>query len=125
MTSKVEVFHIKPIHKDERRDLTEIFNGIFEAKQLKMLKINKDSILGNHYHPYRQFFYMLKGKAEYCFQDILTAEKFEFDINKGDLVIIEGYIAHKAKQKKGNIMIEGNEEKYSSPQIDDLKWEIK
>ena len=121
------VYHIKvvPVHEDNRRVLTEIFNGQFIAKQVKMLKIKEDSILGNHYHPYRQFFYLMKGEADYTFLNMSTEERLDIKVKEGDMIIIDRNIAHKALQKAGNIMIEGNEEKYTSPEVDDLKFEIK
>jgi len=120
------VYHTKivPVHEDNRRALIEIFNGQFTAKQVKMLKIKEDSVLGNHYHPYRQFFYMLKGNADYSFVDIKTKEGHSMNVEEGDMIIIDREIAHKAFQKAGNVMIEGNEERYTSPEVDDLKFEI-
>ncbi len=121
------VYHKKivPVHEDHRRALIEIFNGQFVAKQVKLLKIKEDSVLGNHYHPYRQFFYMLKGNADYSFVNIKTGERHDTYVEEGDMMIIDKEIAHRALQKAGNIMIEGNEEKYTSPEVDDLKFEIK
>ncbi len=117
--------HVKPVHEDNRRALIEIFNGQFIAKQVKVLKIKEDSVLGNHYHPYRQFFYLMKGEADYTFVDISTGERIDRKVQEGDMIIIDKNIAHKALQKAGNIMIEGNEEKYTSPNVDDLRFEIK
>lgn len=121
----VQYKSIKPVHEDERRALIEAFNGEFTARQLKILKIKKDSILGNHYHPYRQFFYFLKGEADYTFVNIKTGEKHNINAKEGDFIIIDSYIAHKAVQKAGNVMVEGNEQQYTSAEIDDLKYEIK
>ena len=120
------VYHIKivPVHEDNRRVLTEIFNGQFIAKQVKMLKIKEDSILGNHYHPYRQFFYLMKGEADYTFFNMSTEERLDIKVKEGDMIIIDREIAHKAFQKAGNVMFEGNEERYTSPEVDDLKFEI-
>ena len=105
------VYHIKvsPVHEDNRRALTELFNGQFTAKQIKMLKIKEDSVLGNHYHPYRQFFYLMKGEADYTFVNIATGERTDMKVLEGDMIIIDKNIAHKALQKAGNVMIEGNE----------------
>ena len=90
-----------------------------------MLKIKENSVLGNHYHPYRQFFYLMKGEADYTFVNIATGERSNIKVLEGDMIIIDKNIAHKALQKAGNVMIEGNEEKYTSPEIDDLRFEIK
>ena len=115
---------VKPVHEDNRRALIEIFNGDFVAKQLKTLTIKEDAVLGNHYHPYRQFFYLFRGTADYTFVDIATGEREDINVSEGDFIIIDPNIAHKAFHKAGNIMIEGNEEKYTSPEIDDLKYPV-
>jgi len=115
---------IKPVHEDNRRALIEVFNGEFVSKQLKVLKIKEDSVLGNHYHPYRQFFYMFKGAADYTFVDIKTGARENIRVEECDFIIIDAHIAHKALHKAGNIMIEGNEEKYTSGEVDDLKYVI-
>jgi quercetin dioxygenase-like cupin family protein len=115
---------ISPVHEDERRSLIEVFNGIFTSKQVKVLKVKQDSVLGNHYHPYRQFFYMMKGNADYSFVNIESKERQDIKVEEGDLVIIDRRIAHRAFQKSGNIMVEGNEEPYTSPEVDDLKFII-
>lgn len=120
------VFHqrIEPVHEDARRALTEVFNGRFTARQLKVLTIKASAVLGNHYHPYRQFFYFLKGSAHYVFVNIKTGERAEIEAEEGDFIIIEKEIAHKAFQKAGNMMVEGNEQPYTSAAVDDLKYEI-
>lgn len=120
----VQAFKITPVHSDARRDLIELVNGNFIAKQIKLLNIHQDSILGNHYHPYRQFFYMLSGEAVYTFENIHTKQRITFNVYQDDLIIIDKDIAHKAEHKSGNIMIEGNEEAYTSPEVDDLKYII-
>ena len=115
---------ITPVHEDARRTLIEAFNGDFTARQLKVLKIKSDGVLGNHYHPYRQFFYFLSGGALYTFVDIATGERQEIAAGEGDFIIIDKNIAHKAVQKAGNVMVEGNEQPYTSPAVDDLKHEV-
>ncbi len=120
----VKIVKIEPVHEDERRALIEVFNGEFVAKQLKVLHIKSDAVLGNHYHPYRQFFYMMKGGADYAFVNIKNGDREDVKVREGDFIIIDKEIAHRALQKGGNIMVEGNEEKYTSPEIDDLKYII-
>ena len=115
---------IEPVHEDHRRSLIEVYNGEFTARQMKVLKINEAAVLGNHYHPYGQFFYMLIGEADYTFVDIETGKRQEIKMTEGDFVRIEKNIAHKSVMKAGNIMIEGNEQTYSSPEEDDLRYEI-
>ena len=50
----VTIKQIKLAHSDERRDILEMFNGDFDCKQVKILKVRKKQILGNHYHLYKQ-----------------------------------------------------------------------
>lgn len=115
---------IDPVHEDNRRSLTEVYSGEFTARQIKVLKIKEDSILGNHYHPYGQFFYMLTGEADYTFVNIETGENQNIKMVGGDFIRIEKNIAHKSVMKAGNVMVEGNEQPYSSPEVDDLRYEI-
>ena len=115
---------IVPVHEDNRRALIEVYSGEFTARQIKVLKIKEDSILGNHYHPYGQFFYMLTGEADYTFVNIETGEKQKIKMVGGDFIRIEKNIAHKSVMKAGNTMVEGNEQPYSSPEVDDLRYEI-
>lgn len=118
------MLHITPVHEDDRRALIEVINGNFTARQIKILRIKSDGTLGNHYHPYRQFFYMLEGSAAYTFADIHTDERCDMELKQGDCIIIDKEIAHRALHKKGNTMVEGNEESYTSAEVDDLKYII-
>ena len=126
--------HINIAHSDERRDLSILFNGDFNAKQIKLIKVKKDSILGNHYHEYREMFYILKGQAKYFLEDIdldhIATTSFydrekELTLKQGDLLIIQPRIAHKAMFHKGTITIEATESEYISPEFNDKKYEVK
>jgi len=115
--------HIDPIHSDERRTLTAIFNDEgFTSRQTKLLDISKGNILGKHYHDYKEMFYLLKGRANYTFVDVNTREKVEIKMKKGDRVIIEPYIAHKAEFIEDTTMIENTEQPYVSPEVNDKPW---
>ena len=118
---------IKPAHEDERRALTAIFNGDlgFDVKQIKYIKVKEDSLLGDHYHPYKEFFYVLQGHSEVTLLDIETKERKVYILKEGNRLIIPPRIAHKAFIKKGTIMIEGTEIKYVHPLINDIPWEVK
>jgi mannose-6-phosphate isomerase-like protein (cupin superfamily) len=120
----VKFEHIGIAHEDSRRALIEVVSGDFVAKQIKIIKVNSDSVLGNHYHPYRQFFYLMKGEADYTFVNVDTNERTKIKMRGGDKITIAKRIAHKALMKKGNETLEGNEEAYTSPEIDDLRYEI-
>jgi len=106
--SRVEV-----AHEDERRKLSAIFNGDFTAKQVKVIEVKKDSILGNHYHPYSELFYVFKGEANYTLKSIKTGGTKIVKLKEGDRLIIAPEIAHKAEMGKGTVMIEATEKAYS------------
>jgi quercetin dioxygenase-like cupin family protein len=112
-------------HSDERRDLSILFNGDFNAKQIKIIKVKKDSILGNHYHEYREMFYVLKGQALYDLENVDTKDTDWVMLYAGDRMIIDKHIAHKAKFVEGTITIESTESEYISPEFNDHKYEVK
>jgi cupin superfamily acireductone dioxygenase involved in methionine salvage len=116
---------IKVTNSDERRDLTSLFNGGFQAKQIKIIKVKRDSILGNHYHNYREMFYVLKGQAYYTLENIETKEHKGMFLDIGDRLIIDSKIAHKAFLKTGTITIEATESEYISPEFNDKRYEVK
>ena len=126
-----EMFFIKKIecvHSDERRDLFELFNKKslgFIPKQIKIINIKKDSILGNHYHKYKEFFYIMKGSAIYYLVDVKNKNnKVTVGLTKGDILVINKNIAHKVDMKKGTITIEGTEKAYVNAKKNDVKYEI-
>ena len=57
----VTIYPIKLAHSDERRDILEMFNGDFDCKQVKILKVKKGNVLGNHFHHYKEIRYLLQG----------------------------------------------------------------
>jgi quercetin dioxygenase-like cupin family protein len=121
----VEFQSMGVVHEDDRRSLIEVVNGEFVSKQIKIIKVKeKDSILGNHYHPFGQLFYLLSGKARYTMVNVDTKEREIFDMEEGDRIIIAKKIAHRGIFLTENcVTIEGNEEPYTGPECD-LKYEI-
>ena len=117
--------HINIAHSDERRDLSILFNGDFNAKQIKIIKVKKDSILGNHYHEYREMFYVLKGKAHYYLYDIDNEKLGYIELKQGDRMILNPKVAHRAIILKGTITIEATESEYISPEFNDKRYEVK
>jgi quercetin dioxygenase-like cupin family protein len=120
----VDVREVLPVHEDERRTLSAMFNGDFTAEQIKIIDIKKDSTLGNHYHNYRETFYVLDGKAFYTVENIETKERKELTLSKGQRMTIQPRIAHKALLKAGTIMIEGTARKYISAEENDVGYQI-
>ena len=122
-TTNIIKKQVTPIHEDARRSLSEPYNGTFIAKQIKLLKVKEKSVLGNHFHPFGQFFFFMKGGGYYTFIDVITKEKKNYTAKKGDYIQIEKNIAHAGLLRKGTIIIEGNEEKYTGPECD-IKYEV-
>ena len=121
----VKIERIKPAHSDNRRTLTPMFNGNFNAKQIKILDINSGNYLGNHFHTYKEMFYIKKGLAIYTFEDVNTKEKKSYLINAGTRIIIQPYIAHKALFLSDSEMIEATECKYYDSETNDKPYKIK
>lgn len=119
----VQVIKVTEGHEDERRIIEEVFNGKFQARQLKILKVKKTSILGNHYHKFKSFFYIMQGGGHYKFEDIKTKENAEIIVSERDLIIIDSLIAHAAELIEGTITLEGNSREYLGHQ-DDIKYEL-
>ena len=115
---------IEVSHEDERRKLTAIFNDDFNAKQVKIIEVKKDSILGNHYHTYRELFYILKGSGVFHLVDIKTGGKSIVPLMEGVRLIIAPEIAHKVEMKEGTISIEATEFPYESPEVNDREFKV-
>ncbi len=119
---------IKPIklaHSDERRDILEMFNGDFDCKQVKVLKVKKGQILGNHYHMYRENRYLLKGKIKYYLENLWSGEYEEFIMNEGEVMVTDMMIAHTGEFLQDSIIIEGTEKVYVSGDVNDVEYILK
>ena len=119
---------IKPIklaHSDHRRDILEMFNGDFDCKQVKILKVKKGQILGNHYHKYRENRYLLSGKIQYYLRNVKTIEYEEFIMNAGEVMITDPYIAHTGEFLEDSVIIEGTESIYISAEVNDVIYKLK
>ncbi len=116
---------IKVAHSDERRDILEMFNGGFDCKQVKILKVKKGNILGNHYHKYRENRYLLEGKVKYFLKNVKTKEYEEIMMNEGDVMKTDSYVAHAAEFLEDSIIIEGTEAIYKSAKHNDVWYKLK
>lgn len=121
----VKINKIKLVHSDERRDILEMFNGDFDCKQVKILKVKKGNILGNHWHTYRENRYLLKGKIKYYMKNVITGETAEFIMNEGEVVITDSHIAHTGEFLEDSIIVEGTEEIYISGKHNDEIYILK
>ena len=127
MEKKSDWFKIDKVsiaHEDGRRSISPIFNDDFIARQVKMLRIKKHSILGNHYHDYRELFYILEGQAAYLLENIVTKEQQLLMLTKGDRLIIRPCIAHQAEMWEGTVTLEASEEPYISADHNDRKYNV-
>lgn len=114
----------KVAHEDNRRSLMPIYNGDFTAKQLKILRIKEDSVLGNHYHNYSECFYVFSGSPIFILEDIKSGRRVRLPLDEGDRLIIQPKVAHKVIAQKGTIMIESTEREYISPEKNDVRYEL-
>jgi dTDP-4-dehydrorhamnose 3,5-epimerase-like enzyme len=121
----VIIYKIPIAHQDKRRKIMPMFNGEFIARQIKILDVKKGNTLGNHYHRYKEIRYLLKGRVQYYLLNIATGEKDEFIMEKGQVMITDGFIAHTGTFLENSIMIEGTEEQYINAKHNDVKWELK
>lgn len=120
----IQIENMGIAHKDDRRILKVIFNGDFVAKQIKVLEVKTESILGNHYHPYSELFYILKGGAIVNLQLPDTKEKKSLLLKEGDRLIIGARVAHQFLPSANTIMIEGTSEPYQGANKSDVKYQI-
>ena len=116
---------IKLAHSDERRDILEMFNGNFDCKQVKILRVKKGQILGNHYHHYREIRYLLNGKIKYYLRNMVTKEIEEFTMNAGEVMMTDKLIAHTGEYLADSIIIEGTEAEYISAEFNDVIFNLK
>ncbi len=89
-----------------------------------MIQCKKTSILGGHYHNYREMFYIVEGKASFELQDVDTNEKVNTELLAGDIMILAPRIAHKVLMEEGTFSLEATEKSYISPEMNDVKYEV-
>lgn len=110
------------VSEDERRSIIEIMNGELSIKNMKVLKVKKgEQLLGNHWHPYSEVMYMLKGSARYRMKNIDTEEHEDFDLVEGDVVFRTGRIIHAGVFSEDSIIIDGACETYISQDMNDIQ----
>ncbi len=124
MTEWYKVDKIEIAHEDVRRMIICPFNGDFVARQVKELRLKKGSILGNHYHNYRELFFISKGRAIFYLENITNKETAIVKLKGGDRLIIEPKVAHKARMWKSTRTVEATEEPYISAENNDVRYEL-
>jgi len=126
------------VHEDERRKLTEVFNAMpgdiladFAGRQLKILEVKEDeAVLGNHYHPYRELFFLARGEAAILLEGADrrtgrgTGETDVHDLREGDRILFPSYVAHRVTMNRGSILIGLTEQPYLGSGKSDRKYDF-
>ena len=105
--------------------LSTAFQQNFRAEQVKFALMKIDARLADHYHPdYREFFYMLKGEADFTLELIDSKERTQEHLNPGDHLLISPRVGHKALVKQGSVLVGCTEKPYISAAINDCPYTI-
>ena len=119
---------VEDSHKDDRRTILTAFNGDlgdFVAKQVKILQIHSESILGEHYHSnYRELYYMLEGEVEFTLEDIHTKEREIYTLKTGERLLVPPNVAHRVLAKPSAVMVGCTEKPYISAEINDCPYKF-
>jgi len=117
----VYIIKAKVVSDDERRTILEIMNGQLAIKNMKVLTVKNSNLpLGNHWHPYGEVMFILKGKAKYKMKNIDTGEQEDFNLEEGDVVFRSARIVHGGWFEEGSIIIDGACETYLSADFNDI-----
>jgi mannose-6-phosphate isomerase-like protein (cupin superfamily) len=101
------------VHIDKRRILREFLSGVL-IKNIKVLHLNRDSVLGNHFSlTATEYFYIAKGYATLTLVNITTGDKQIVELKEGDAIVIPPQIAHSFEMKEGSILIEAMNKIYN------------
>lgn len=117
----VVVIKAKLVSDDSRRKILEIINGQLAVKNLKVLYVKSNEVLGNHWHPYAEVMFILKGKANYKMMNVDTREIEDFNLEEGDVIFRTARIVHGGRFEKGSIIIDGACEVYINSDFNDIK----
>jgi mannose-6-phosphate isomerase-like protein (cupin superfamily) len=99
-------------HEDGRRLLTAVFNGDFTARQVKVLEVKADAVLGEHYHDYDEMFYLLKGQAVIEVENVETKDRGGYQLSAGDRIFFPKKVAHRLWVKADSVLIGCTDQPY-------------
>jgi len=113
-------------HTDERRTLSSVFNGDFDAKQLKIATPYVDAILWWHYHEYKEWFTVLWWSAVFRLYDIDNpgSKIYEYTLTPWNRLFVPPRVAHDALLEKGATLLWFTEEPYISPSHNDKPYDM-
>ena len=114
------------IAEDDRRRITSILNGEMGVRDIHILHMKKgDQILGNHWHTYPEFMYIMKGKGHWWMKHVITGEQEEYDFKEGDIVFKTGFITHTAKVSDDCIILDGSMETWIGEDFNHVREVLK
>jgi len=117
----VQIIKAKMVSDDARRTIFEIFNGQTAIRNLKILVVkNSEEPMGNHWHPYGEVMFVMKGSADYRMKNLDTGEQEDFYLQEGDVVFRTARIVHGGWFEKGSIIIDAACEPYISADFNDI-----
>lgn len=98
----------------------------FAAAQVKFAKMRKEAVLGGHYHPdYREFFYMMRGRATFTLGDLDSEKTEEHHLAPGeDGLLVLPRVPHKGNVSEFGILVGCTEKPYISPQVNDVRHDF-
>jgi len=111
------------VSNDSRRIITEIMNGEVGIRNLKVLEVKKGEghqLLGNHWHPYAEVMYVIKGRSFYRMKNIDTGEIEDFYLVAGDVVYRSSRIVHAGWFDEDSMIIDAAEDAYVSADYNDI-----
>jgi mannose-6-phosphate isomerase-like protein (cupin superfamily) len=119
----------KLAHEDDRRYLFSVFNGDlanFTAVQLKWFDFKANAMVGKHYHDdYDEVFCIVRGGGLYELVYVDDPDQREkFIMKEGDMILVPRRVAHRARVRKGSIIIAANSEIYISPEASDFSFDF-
>ena len=96
----------------------------FCPQQTKFALMKKDACLGGHYHLYEELYFMLRGQATFTLENIATKVQETRTLTQGERLLIRQEIAYKAAVTEGSILVGCTEQKYVSPEQNDIPYDF-
>jgi len=120
------------VHSDKRGWLAEMLkrNEIKEdIKQIYVATIKPGCVRGNHYHLKRiEWFMIIKGKVEFCLEDIKTKERvcLKLSSKKPEVITVFPKIAHAVKNigKETTYLVSAQNTIYNRRTPDTYEYQI-
>lgn len=111
---------------DKRGIFLECINGPLAWKSINGGFMNKDALMGNHYHKKnRTLFFLLSGKAIVYCKNLKNASRVRnFNIKSNQGVIFDPYETHAWRFTENSYFLLLKSEKYSSTEPDTYEGKV-